>query len=77
MILTQNQEHLCAKWEIPLNEKKWSTISANYRRRSDLAIMISKQVTSMCRHFDHENSVKKKKFVQDGARDFSDDEWSQ
>ena len=22
--------------------------------------MISKQVTSMCRHFDHENSVKKK-----------------
>ena len=32
IILTQSQEHLCTKWAIPRNEKKWITIPANYRR---------------------------------------------
>ena len=68
IIFTQNQEHLCTKWAILLNEKKWITIPANYRRRIHLATIISKQVTSMCRHFHHENSVKKKVCTRWSAR---------
>ena len=48
--------------------KSGVTISANYRRRSDLAIMISKQVTSMCRHFHHENSVNRQVCTRWSAR---------
>ena len=53
IILSPNQEPFF--WM-----RKWKTIPANYRRRSRLVTMTSKQVTSMCRHFDHEKCINEK-----------------
>ena len=66
------------------------TILAHLRYGGDLAVSISKKVTTMLRHFDqderqtdgsgHWDSVKSalvRKFACEGARDFSDEAWLQ
>ena len=71
---------------IPTNEKKWITIHAHSGRGTDLAMFVSKTVTTMLRHFDqderetdgsrHWESIKSilvRKFAREGARDFSDE----
>ena len=88
--LVPNKASLYTKKIIPTNEKKWITIHAHSGRGSDLAVSISKTVTTMLRHF-HEDeresdgsrrwesikSVSVKMFAYEGVRDFSDDAWLQ
>ena len=75
---------------IPRNEKKWTTIHANPKRGSDLAIFICKTVTTMLRHFDQDEresdgsrhweaiqSVLMRKFERDGFHYFNDEVWLQ
>ena len=75
---------------IPRNEKEWITIHANPKRGSDLAIFISKTITSILRHFDQDEresdgsrhwegikSILLTRFERDGVQDFSVEVWLQ
>ena len=75
---------------IPTDEKKWITTHAHSRRGSDLAVFISKTVTTMLHHFDQDEresggsrhwegikAVLVRKFAHEGARDFGDETWLQ
>ena len=88
--LIPNKASLYTRKIIPTNEKKWITLHARAGRGSDLAVSISKTVTTMLRHFDqderesdgsrHWESIKSvlvRKFAHEGARDFSDEAWLQ
>ena len=52
--LVPNKASLYARRTIPKNEKKWIVIHAHSRYGGDLAVSISKTVTTMLRHFDHD-----------------------
>ena len=53
-ILFQDKASIYTRKTIPRKEKKWITIHANPKRGNDLAIFISKTVTTMSRHFDQD-----------------------
>ena len=86
--LVPNEASVYTRKTIPGNEKKWITIHSNPKRGSDLAIVISKTVTTMLRHFDQDEresdglrhweaieSVLLRKFERDGVQDFNDEVW--
>ena len=88
--LVPNKASSYSRKIIPRNEKEWITIHANPKRASDLAIFISKTVTSILRHFDQDEresersrhwegvkSVLLRKFQRDGVQNFSDEVWLQ
>ena len=49
-----NKASLYTRRTIPTDEKKWITVHAHSRYGGDLAVSISKTVTTMLRHFDRE-----------------------
>ena len=49
-----NKASLYTRRTIPTEEKKWITVHAHSRYGGDLAVSISKTVTTMLRHFDRE-----------------------
>ena len=88
--LFPNNASLSTRKIIPTNEKKSISLHAQSGRGSDLAVSISKTVTTMLRHFDqderesdgsrHWESIKSvlvRKFAHEVARDFSDTTWLQ
>ena len=54
LTLVPNMAFLYTRRVVPRNEKKWISISANPKRGIDLAMFISKTVTTMSRHFDQD-----------------------
>ena len=81
-----NKASLYTRRTILTNEKKWITIHTHSRYGGDLAVSISKTLTTMLRHFDQEErqpdssghwdsikSVLVRKFAHEGVRDFSDE----
>ena len=86
--LIPNTASLNTRRTIHMNEKKWITIHAHSQNGGDLAVSISKTVTTMLCHFDQEErqpngsrhwdsikSVLARKFAYEGARDVSDEAW--
>ena len=89
-VLFQTRASIHTRKVIARNETKWITIHANPKRGSDLAIFVSKTVTTMWRHYDQDEresdgsrhweaikSVFLRTFARNGARDFSDEVWLQ
>ena len=52
--LIPNKASLYTRRTIPTDEKKWISVHAHSRYGGDLAVSISKTVTTMLRHFDRE-----------------------
>ena len=88
--LVPNEASMYTRTTLPRIEKKWITIHSNPKRGSDLAIFISKTVTTMLRHFDQDEresdgsrhwegieSVLLRKFERDGVQDVNDEVWLQ
>ena len=88
--LVPNMTSVYTRKTTPRNEEKWIAVPSNPKRGSDLAIFISKTVTTMLRHFDQDEresdgsrhweaikSVMLRKFERDGVQDFNDEVWSQ
>ena len=86
LALVPNKASLYIRRTVLANEKKWITFHAHSGRGSELAVSISKTVTTMLRHFDQDErksdgsrhwelikSVLVRKFAYEGARDFSDE----
>ena len=90
LTLVPNKASQNIRRTIHTNEKKWITIHAHSRNGEELAVPISKAVTTMLRHFHqderqtdgsrHWDSIKSvlvRKFANEGARDVSDEAWLQ
>ena len=54
VFLVPNKASLYIRRIITTNEKKWITIHAHSRKVEELAMSISKAVTTMLRHFDQD-----------------------
>ena len=88
--LVPSKASIYAEEDYSQEEKKWFTIFADHKRGHDLAIFISKIVTTMLRHYDQDEresdgskhweavkSVLLRKFDLDGVRDINDEMWLQ
>ena len=86
--LVPNKASIHTRKTFPRNEKKWITIHSNPKRGSDLVRFISKAVTTMLHHFDHDEgesggsrhwegikSVLLRKCERNGVQDFNDEVW--